>query len=195
MPKRTICIQSPCTIRTEHGLLKVESKENTAQIPLEDIWVLIIESHSATISVPALSSLADAGIGTLICGKNHMPNSLHLPLAAHSRHAEIVEDQLLISKPLKKRLWQKIVKAKISNQARVLEVSGFPEESRALQGYARSVLSGDTSARESVAAALYFKTLIKNGTRRDSCEGTLLDYGYTVLRAGIARETVSGGVG
>lgn len=193
MPKRTICIQSPCTIRAQHRSLVVESDKGSVPIPLKDIWILIIESHLARISVSALSNLADAGIATLICGKTHMPNGLYLPLGAHSRHAAIVEDQLLISKPLKKRLWQKIVTAKITNQASVLSLLGFKNEAEELKEFGGKVLSGDTNNREAVAATLYFKTLISNGTRRNSPEGILLDYGYSVLRAGIAREAVAGG--
>lgn len=193
MPKRCICIQSPCSIRTRHGSLLVEADSKTLQVPLEDIWIVIIESHLAVISIAALSELADAGIGTMVCGKNHMPNGLHLPLGAHSRHAEIVEDQLLISKPLKKRLWQRIVKAKIANQASALSILGFERQADELRELEGNVLSGDVNNREAVAASLYFKTLIKEGTRRDSAATALLDYGYAILRAGIAREAVAGG--
>lgn len=193
MPKRCICIQSPCSIRTRHRSLLVEADSRTMQVPLEDIWIVIIESHLALISIAALSELADAGVGTMICGKNHMPNGLHLPLGAHSRHAEIVEDQLLISKPLKKRLWQRIVKAKIANQASVLSILSFERQADELRELEGNVLSGDVNNREAVAASLYFRTLIKEGTRRDSSATALLDYGYAILRAGIAREAVAGG--
>ncbi len=193
MPKRTICIQSPCSIRTRHRSLLIETDTRTCEMPLEDIWVLVIESHLATISIAALSALADAGIGAVVCGKSHMPNGICLPLAGHYGHAGIVDAQLSMPKPLQKRIWQRIVATKIMNQASALSVLGFEKEADELRVLGSNVLSGDTSNREAVAAALYFKTLITEGTRRDSTYTALLDYGYAVLRAGIAREVVAGG--
>ena len=153
--------------------------------------MLIIETRQAQITTHALSDLVEAGIGVMVCGANHMPNGLLLPLGAHSRHAAIVEDQLLISKPLKKRLWQAIIRAKIENQALALELLG--KDAIELRGYAAEVRSGDTTSRESVAASVYFRRLLPSGNRREGQYSSALDYGYAVLRAGIARKAVSGG--
>ncbi len=192
MPKRTVCIQNPAALFVKNDALAI-SKGGAVQarIPLEDIWVLIIESHQAQITTAALSKMVDAGIGVMLCGDDHMPNGLLLPLGAHSRHAAIVEDQLAISKPLQKRLWQRIVKAKISNQAKALELLG--NDAAYLYDAVKSVQSGDVTNRESVAASWYFKRLIPNGTRRNGALTPALDYGYAVLRAGIGRCAVSGG--
>ncbi len=183
---------NPASIFVENNALAISRNGIVqARIPLEDIWVLIIESHQAQITTVALSKMVDAGIGVMLCGDNHMPNGLLLPLGAHSRHAAIVEDQLAISKPLQKRLWQHIVKVKVLNQAKVLELLG--EDAAYLRDAAKAVQSGDATNRESVAASWYFKRLIPNGTRRDSSLTAVLDYGYAVLRAGIGRCAVSGG--
>lgn len=192
MPKRTVCIQNPAALSIKNDSLAISKNcVVQAKIPLEDIWVLIIESHQAQITTAALSKLADAGIGVMLCGDDHMPNGLLLPLGAHSRHAAIVDDQLAISKPLQKRLWQSIVKAKVSNQAKVIELLG--EDATYLWDAAKTVQSGDTTNRESVAASWYFKRLIPSGTRRHGSLTAALDYGYAVLRAGIGRCAVSGG--
>lgn len=128
MPRRTICIQNPALLSIKNDALSIcQNGEAKGLIPLEDIWVLIIETHQAQITTAALSKLVDSGIGVMLCGDDHMPNGLLLPLGAHSRHAAIVDDQLAISKPMQKRLWQRIVKAKISNQAKVLELLGLDE--------------------------------------------------------------------
>lgn len=193
MPKRTVLINSPAKLSAEHGSLSVLCEGTRALVPLEDIWVLIIESRQALVTGACLSELCENGIGTMICGRTHMPAGLALPLGAHSRHSAIVENQLLMSKPLKKRLWQRTVKAKISNQAKVLELMGLPDEADALSRYAKAVRSGDPDGREAVAAAAYFRALAPDGGRRESRLTPLLDYGYAVLRAGIARELVSGG--
>lgn len=150
--------------------------------------MVILETHRAQITTAALSMLVSSGIGVMLCGEDHMPNGLLLPLGAHSRHAAIVDDRLAISKPMKKRLWQRIVRAKITNQALALELLGF--DSAALKTMAKEVLSGDTSNRESVAASAYFKKVLSSGGRRRGLFSAALDYGYTVLRSGIGRAAV-----
>ena len=192
MPKRTICIQNAASLSIKNDALAIcQRGELRGLVPLEDIWVLIIETHQAQITTAALSKLVDAGIGVMLCGDDHMPNGLLLPLGAHSRHAAIVDDQLAISKPLQKRLWQRIVQAKISNQAAVMDLLGL--DGSAVRAMAKDVLSGDTSHRESVAASAYFKKVLPEGSRRNGPFTAALDYGYTVLRAGIGRTAVSGG--
>lgn len=190
MAKRTICIQSPAKLSARHNSLRISSDKGLAEISFEDIWVVILETHQAQISTSALSSLVDAGIGIMLCGKDHMPNGLLLPIGAHSRHAAIVEDQLAISKPLGKRLWQRIVIAKIKNQAVVLDQIG--QDSKVVRAFASQVLSGDTNNRESAAASVYFRKFIPKGTRRSGPFTPALDYGYTVLRAGVGRTAVAG---
>ncbi len=192
MPKRTVCIQHSALLSIKDGSLAVKQGGSLkGLIPLEEIWVVILETHQAQITTAALSELVDAGIGVMLCGNNHMPNGLLLPLGAHSRHAAIVDDQLAISKPLKKRLWQRIVVSKIENQAAVLDLLG--KDGAALHAISRAVQSGDISNRESVAACSYFKSLLPEGSRRNGPYASALDYGYTVLRAGIGRAAVGGG--
>lgn len=192
MARRTICIQSPSKLSVQHGSLCIrQAGDKTAEIPLEDIWVLILETPQVSITSAALSRLSNAGIGTMTCGADHLPNGLLLPLGAHSRHAAIVEQQLAMSLPLKKRLWQQIVIRKIKNQAKVLELQRI--ENSLLEQYAHAVQSGDKTNRESVAASLYFRSLIECGNRREGPYSAPLDYGYAVLRAGIGREAVAHG--
>lgn len=192
MPKRTICIQNAASLSIKNDALAIcQRGELRGLVPLEDIWVLIIETHQAQITTAALSKLVDSGIGVMLCDDDHMPNGLLLPLGAHSRHAAIVDDQLAISKPLQKRLWQRIVQAKISNQAAVMDLLGL--DGSAVRAMAKDVLSGDASNRESVAASAYFKKVLPEGSRRNGPFTAALDYGYTVLRAGIGRTAVSGG--
>lgn len=191
MAQRTILIQNKAHLCIKNGLLMVTLDDRSATIPLEDIWVVIIESHLVTLTVACMSQLNDAGIGVMICGRDHMPNGLMLPLGAHSRHARIVEDQLAMRLPLKKQLWKRIVQTKILNQASVLKEMGISPDP--LPSYAKNVLSGDTDNREGAAAAAYFKALITEGTRRNSMQSSALDYGYSILRAGIGRAAVGGG--
>lgn len=191
MPKRTVCIHNAAKLSVRSSSLIVSQADREASIPLEDIWVVILETHRATVTSAALSALTDAGIGVMTCGNDHMPNGLTLPIGAHSRHAQIVENQLAISKPLQKQLWRRIVTRKINNQADVLAMQGL--DAGKVREHASHVLSDDSSNREAVAAAAYFKLLLPEGTRREGPYAAALDYGYGVLRAGIGRVAVGGG--
>lgn len=192
MPKRTVCVQTAARISSAHRQLVVEADGDHVCIPFEDIWVVIMESRLCTVTTAALSDLSESGIGVIVCDSRHMPVGLQLPLAAHSRHAAIVEDQLLISKPLAKQLWKRIVEFKIANQARCMELMGI-DGFEYLVECSRKVLSGDSSGREAVAAGYYFKKVLPKGTRREGPYAAVLDYGYAILRAGIARCAVSRG--
>ena len=191
MAQSTILIQSKAHLSIESGMLSVRTESASRTIPLEDVWVVIVESHQTTLTAACLSQLNDAGIGVMFCGRDHMPNGLLLPLGAHSRHAAIVEDQLAMGKPLQKQLWRRIVQAKILNQAAVLDELGLGGGE--LRELARTVRSGDADGRESVAAAAYFRKLLPEGGRRGSVHTAALDYGYGVLRAGVGRAAVGGG--
>lgn len=156
--------------------------------------MVIIDSPQITMTSALVSEMNDAGIGVMYCGRDHMPNGLCLPLGAHSRHAEIVEHQLAIPKPLRNRLWKRIVVAKILNQARALELSGGTAADVAkVRGYAAEVHSDDRTHREAPAAADYFAAMLPYGTRREGPMAAPLDYGYAVVRAGIAQCAVSHG--
>ena len=111
MAQRTILIQSKAHLCIKNGLLMINVDDRSSTIPLEDIWVVIVESHQTAMTVACMSQLNDAGIGVMICGRDHMPNGLMLPMGAHSRHARIVEDQLAMSLPFKKQLWKRSVQA------------------------------------------------------------------------------------
>ena len=170
------------------GSLRVVDK-----IPLSDIWVIIIDNPQVVMTAALISHINDAGIGVMFTGQNHMPNGLCLPLGAHSRHAEIVEHQLSISKPLRNQLWKKIVMKKIENQAKVLEILGNDPGAKTIRNYARNVQSNDKTQQEGPAASEYFKQLLPHGTRREGPYAAPLDFGYAVMRSGIAQCAVSHG--
>lgn len=141
-----------------------------------------------------MGQVNDAGIGVLFCGSNHMPNGLALPIGAHSRHAEIVEHQLAISKPLRNQLWAKITRKKVENQARALELcGGKPSDVEKIFSYARDVQSNDKTHRESAAAGEYFSKLLPYGSRWTGPMTAPLNFGYAILRTGIAQCAVSHG--
>lgn len=184
-----LCVQDSCLVIKERHEDTVLDK-----IPLSDIWVIIIDSPQVSITASLMGQVNDVGIGVLFCGSNHMPNGLALPIGAHSRHAEIVEHQLAISKPLRNQLWAKIVRRKIENQARALELSGGkPCDVEKILSYARDVQSNDKTHREGAAAGEYFSKLLPYGSRWTGPMTAPLNFGYAILRTGIAQCAVSHG--
>lgn len=184
-----LCVQDNCLVIKERHEDKVLDK-----IPLSDIWVIIIDNPQVSITASLMGQVNDAGIGVLFCGSNHMPNGLALPIGAHSRHAEIVEHQLAISKPLRNQLWAKIIRRKIENQARCLELCGGDKSDvKKILGYAKDVQSNDKTQMESAAAGAYFPKLLPYGTRRNGPMDASLNFGYAILRTGIAQCAVSHG--
>lgn len=184
-----LCVQDRCLVIKERNEDKVLDKN-----PLSDIWVIIIDNPQVTITASLMGQINDAGIGVLFCGSNHMPNSLALPIGAHSRHAEIVEHQLAISKPLRNQLWAKITRRKIENQARALELCGGKAgDVEKILNYARDVQSNDKTHREGAAAGEYFSKLLPYGSRWTGPMTAPLNFGYAILRTGIAQCTVSHG--
>lgn len=184
-----LCVQDNCLV------IKERHEDNVLdKIPLSDIWVIIIDNPQVSITASLMGQVNDAGIGVLFCGSNHMPNGLALPIGAHSRHAEIVEHQLAISKPLRNQLWAKIVRRKIENQARALELcGGNPCDVEKILSYARDVQSNDKTHREGAAAGEYFSKLIPYGSRWTGPMTAPLNFGYAILRTGIAQCAVSHG--
>lgn len=184
-----LCVQDNCLVIKDRHEDKVLDK-----IPLSDIWVIIIDNPQVSITASLMGQVNDAGIGVLFCGSNHMPNGLALPIGAHSRHAEIVEHQLAISKPLRNQLWAKIVRRKIENQARALELcGGKPCDVEKILSYARDVQSNDKTHREGAAAGEYFSKLLPYGSRWTGPMTAPLNFGYAILRTGIAQCAVSHG--
>lgn len=191
MAKRTVSIQSRVHMHISHGLFTVCKDERDTTLPLEEIGLLILDTNQSTVTTACLSKLAGTGAEVIVCGPDHMPCGILQPLAIHCREARIMEEQLAMSKPLCKRMWSQIVKAKIENQATVLEIMGLP--SKNLRTWAREVVSDDASCRESIAAREYFQLLFPDGGRREGLYASSLDYGYSIVRAAIARACAGGG--
>lgn len=184
-----LCVQDRCLVIKERHEDKVLDK-----IPLSDIWVIVIDNPQVSITASLMGQVIDEGIGILFCGSDHMPNGLSLPIGAHSRHAEIVEHQLAISKPLRNQLWAKIVRRKIENQAHALDLcGGKPADVEKIFNYAKDVQSNDKTHREGAAAGEYFSKLLPYGSRWTGPMTAPLNFGYAILRTGIAQCAVSHG--
>jgi CRISPR-associated protein Cas1 len=202
MIKRTLYFGYPAYLKAKDEQLVVDypdaSKESST-IPIEDIGVVIIDSPQITITHVLLNKLLTNNAAIITCNVKHMPSGMLMPLEGNTLQSERYKTQIEASVPLKKQLWQQTVQAKISNQAYVLTTQGVDVEP---MGYwQRSVRSGDPDNFEGRAAAYYWKNLFSGVTNDDFIRGrfedepnNLLNYGYAVLRAIIARSLVGAGL-
>jgi CRISP-associated protein Cas1 len=163
-------------------------QENEVTIPMQDIASIMIEAPAVTITANVLSECAEHKISLFTCNSKKLPNGIWTGFQQHSRQLGVLEMQLALSKPFKKRLWQKIIQQKIINQADCLDIME-KNGARELRKIAKEVESGDTSNREAVAAKLYFVNLFEPSFTRRSTDPTnrLLNYGYAVIRGMVAR--------
>lgn len=180
----------------ERGFLVVERDgKEQGRIPLEDVGVLLVSTAHSSISSTLLTRLAEAGAITVVCGENFRPAGLLWPTANHSFHQKRLASQIAASKPFKKQLWRTIVVRKILNQIDVLRE--FSADIGPLSKFAKEVKSGDPTNREALAARHYWCQLFEKDFRRDiNGQGinAMLNYGYAVLRAAIARATSASGL-
>ncbi len=202
MIKRTVEIsREPAHLSVELDQLLIQQKgvekKDAARVPCEDIGVVLVDHYQTTYSHAALARLMEFGAAVVICGKDHLPVGLLLPMAAHTELVPRLADQIAAGKPLCNRLWQQIVLAKIRAQANNLPADS-PQRTR-LQALAGEVKSGDTTNVEAQAAKIYWSAWLGADTpfRRDP-EGdglnAMLNYGYAVLRAAVGRTLVAAGL-
>ena len=197
MIKRTIEISrepAHLTIQLDQLIIKRDG-QTVGSVPCEDIGMVVIDQAGTTYTHALLARLADFDAAVVVCGRDHMPAGILLPLADHSQVVWRVRDQIGISKPLRKQLWKQIVQAKILAQAENLAVG--PAKTRLL-ALAREVRSGDPENAEAQAAKIYWSECFQKFAFRRARYGDgpnpLLNYGYAIVRAAIARALVSAGL-
>jgi CRISP-associated protein Cas1 len=205
MLKRTLYFANPFYLSTRNEQLLVQEKEGSSQpqkpiktIPIEDIGFLLIDHPQVTISHSTTQKLVANNVAVIYCDEKHLPTAVLLPFEGNSIQNERFRAQLEVSEPLRKQLWQQTIKAKIENQATVLEqMTGQQGNLLKLQ---KEVASGDTTNREAVAAKYYWGHLFKDyipdfqRERFGVYPNNLLNYGYAILRAATARAIVGVGL-
>ena len=192
MAWRVVAIENPARLSVRDNQLVI-AQEMESTLPIEDIDALILDNYGSTITTNLLTALATKGTTTVICDEKHLPASVLLPYSQHSRQAKVSRQQLSMSQPLKKQLWQQIIISKITNQADVLRSRGLDDSN--LRSLANDVKSGDTSNRESIAARIYFDQILGDATRRKPIwHNAALNYGYAMVRSHIARHIAARGL-
>lgn len=181
-------------------LLVMQGEQELGRVIVEELSCLLLTAEQATLSKPVMVRLAEEGVPVVICGNNYHPLSLCLPYGTHYQSAGVLQAQLVASLPLKKRIWQALVKAKVSHQRDVLLNYCLLEggAGKQLERMINKVRSGDPDNVEAQAARVYWQTLFGSTFRRrtDSVDfvNRALNYGYAIMRAACARSVVAAGL-
>jgi CRISPR-associated protein Cas1 len=184
-------------LRVRHSQLVIELADGQRQTtPLSELAVLVVSEPAVVMTQAVISGLAECGGSVVVCGRDRLPVAMMLPLQAHSTQGERFAQQARAPLPLRKRLWQQVVRAKIRAQGRLLqELHG---SDAGLAAMAERVRSGDAGNLEAQASRRYWPLLFADRKFRRGSEGpdqnSHLNYGYAVLRAAVARALCAAGL-
>ena len=198
MLKRTLFFTSPYSLSLKNNQMIIKTREMPdmqKSIPIEDIGFVILENQQTSITLPLLNALSDNNVAVIICGSNYMPNAMLQNLDSNRTQGESFRAQIEASEPLKKNLWKQTIESKIRNQAALLSKLG--KDGDKLKPYYSNVKSGDNENREGAAARIYWNELFGNEfvrSREGDAPNNLLNYGYTLLRAAMARALMGSGL-
>ncbi len=212
MIKKTLCFENPAylSLRDDQLVIKLPEVEknpslpdqfkndSVRMIPVEDLGVVILDHKQITITQGLIEKLLDNNTALITCGSSHIPTGLLMPLSGNTTQSERFLKQINATGSLKKFLWGQTIRSKIANQAFVLD-KYRNSNIRNMKYWMEEVKSGDPDNYEGRAAAYYWKELfseIKGFTRdrEGSPPNNLLNYGYAILRAVIARSLVGSGL-
>lgn len=212
MIKRTLCFSNPAylSLKMKQMVIKLPEVEcNTSfpesfktemikTIPIEDIGIVLLDNKRITLTQGLLEKLLENNCAVITCDESHLPIGMLLPLNGNSTQTERMRYQIEASLPLKKQLWQQTIVAKIQNQAANLKQARGTEVRNMLK-WANDVKSGDSDNMEARAAVYYWQNAFPSvpnfvRTREGITPNNLLNYGYAILRAIVARALVSSGL-
>lgn len=196
MIKRVLCFENPARLSLKLAQMVVELQDVTRTLPIEDIGVVILDHKQITITHALIDALLANNVAIVTSNDKHMPVGLMLPLDGNTLQSERFRAQIDASEPLKKQMWQQTVTAKILGQAHVLGTQHI--EHNNMFKWAKDVRSGDTDNMEARAAAYYWRNMFEKDAFIRDPQGlppnNLLNYGYSVVRAMMARALVSAGL-
>lgn len=205
MIKRTLHFSNPAYLSLQQDQLNIDlphlktlgEKESKKSVPIEDVGIVILDHQQITITHGCIAALLANNAAIITCNHTHLPTGMMLPIDGHDIQSERFRYQIDASQPLKKQLWQQTVQYKILNQAAILFNRGVPCDNMVY--WARNVRSGDPDNYEARAAAYYWKNVFPKKVdffrgRDGDPPNNLLNYGYAILRAIVARGLVSSGL-
>jgi CRISPR-associated protein Cas1 len=194
MAWKGVHISRPARLSWKDAQLAVAQDEGEVTMPLEDVAWIVLDNTQVTLTASLVSACMEAGIAMIFTDARHTPSGMALPFHRHHRQAAVAAIQLGLTQPFKKRLWRTLVVAKIENQSACLEACGQTPDS--LRAMAKLVASGDPENVEARAAREYWSRLFRDFSRGNEGDlrNKMLNYGYAVVRAAIARALTANGL-
>jgi CRISPR-associated protein Cas1 len=188
--------EKPSRLRVRNRLLEISSKDQRqASIPIADVAVLISAHPQVSLTQAVLGELAGSGGVYIACDQRRQPVGMMLPLNGFHQQVRRFQAQANATAPTRKRCWQQLIRAKINGQAKILKhVHG---RDSGLSKLVPLVKSGDPTNVEARAARRYWQALFGTDFRRDRDQigiNQWLNYGYTVVRAIVARSICASGL-
>ena len=192
---RNIVIESPCKLQYKGGYLVVRREDDTTKIHLSEISSVVFQTNQVFVSAYLLSELAKAKVSFVVTDEKREPIGQYLPLCGAHNTSKRIGEQLEWGEPIKKRVWQRIVRDKIDHQAAVLNARAREAQGEMLAKIVPEVRSGDTTNREGHAACFYFSALFGSDFSRDdgSPLNAALNYGYSIVLSSVSREIIARG--
>lgn len=190
MGYRQIIIKKSEKLHFKDNQLVIDKEENSTKVPLEDISYILIEDSTTILTTRLLAELGKNAISLIVCDEKFEPTSIMYPYNYHFKQLDVFTNQLEIDDSIKNEFWNQIVKRKIENSIRVLEMTSkeeFPISK--LSDYSSEIVDGDIKNREGLAAKMYFRSLFGSDFIRfyDDNINAALNYGYTIIASAIIR--------
>ena len=192
---RNIVISSSCKLQYKGGYMVVRREDDTAKIHLSEVSSVVLQSNQVFVSAYLLSELAKAKVTFVVSDEKCDPIGQYLPLYGAHNTSKRIAEQIEWGEPVKKRVWQRIVRDKITHQADVLHARAREEQGGLLRRIVPEVRSGDTTNREGHAVRVYFNALFGSDFSRDDDTplNAALNYGYAIILSSINREIAARG--
>lgn len=190
MGYRQVVIKKSEKIHFKDNQLVITKESNDYKVPLEDINYVLIEDSSTIITSRILAEFGKNAISLIVCDEKFMPTSILFPYNYHYKQLDVFSNQLQLKEEIKKELWNQIVKRKIENSIKVLEMTTKEEMLiNKLNKYIDEVTEGDIKNREGLTAKMYFRSLFGSDFIRfyDDAINSALNYGYTIFASAIIR--------
>lgn len=190
MGYRQVIIKKSEKLHFKDKQLIIDKDNQSTKIPLEDINYILIEDSSTILTTRLLAELGKNAISLIVCDEKYEPTSIMYPYNYHFKQLDVFTHQLEIDDSIKNEFWNQIVKRKIENSIRVLEMTSkeeFPISK--LNEYINEVIDGDAKNREGLSAKIYFRSIFGSDFIRfyDDNINAALNYGYTILASAIIR--------
>jgi len=198
MIKQTLYFGNTTYLSTKNEQLVIKTATTETSRPIEDIGVVLLDNPQITITQHTITKLLENNVALIHCNEKHLPVGMLLNLDGNTLQHQRFEKQIAASEPLKKKLWQQTVQTKINNQAALLSYLG--KDIKRMLHLQKKVQSGDPDNCEAQAASYYWKLVFEDKIQEFSRDqegeppNNMLNYGYAVLRAAMARALVGTGL-